>query len=71
VPSQYLAAQQTRRFFLLTPTREEPDVWERLAEGRYLFRLYWMPLVPKPQLMAPQDEWLNMVYDQLVALSEI
>jgi 8-oxo-dGTP pyrophosphatase MutT (NUDIX family) len=66
VPSHYLSAQQVRRFFLLTPTRETPDTWEHLAEGRYLFRLHWEPLVPKPQLIAPQDEWLNMVYDQLM-----
>jgi 8-oxo-dGTP pyrophosphatase MutT (NUDIX family) len=66
VPSHYLSAQQVRRFFLLTPTRETPGMWEHLAEERYLFRLHWMPLVPRPQLIPPQDEWLNMVYDQLV-----
>src|SRR6266567_3503243 len=51
VPSHYLTAQQTRRFFLLTPTQETPDTWELLAEDRYLFRLHWIPLVPRPQLM--------------------
>jgi 8-oxo-dGTP pyrophosphatase MutT (NUDIX family) len=66
VPSHYLTAQQTRRFFLLTSTQETPDTWEHLAEGRHRFRLYWKPLVPKPQLIIPQDEWLNVVYDQLM-----
>jgi len=69
VPAHYLTARQTRRFFLLTPTQETPETWELLAEGRYLFRLYWVPLVPKPQLMAPQNEWLNIVYDQLLTPS--
>lgn len=63
VPSHYLSAQQTRRFFLLTPTQETPDTWSHLAEGRYLFRLYWTPLVPKPQLIAGQDEWLRRVVE--------
>jgi ADP-ribose pyrophosphatase YjhB (NUDIX family) len=68
VLSHDLTAQQTRRFFLLTPTQETPDTWELLAEDRYLFRLYWIPLVPRPQLMASQDGWLNIVYDQLMAM---
>jgi len=71
VPSHYLTVQQARSFFLLTPTQETPDTWELLAEDRYLFRLHWIPLVPRPQLMAPQDGWLNIVYDQLMALPEI
>lgn len=70
VPSHYLSAQQTRRFFLLTPTRETPDTWEHQAEDRYLFRLYWVPLVPQPQLITGQDKWLDMVYDQLLTLPE-
>ncbi len=71
VPSHYLSARQTRRFFLLTPTLETPAIWEHLAEGRYLFRLYWTPLVPKPQLMAPQDEWVNSVYTRLLQVPEL
>jgi 8-oxo-dGTP pyrophosphatase MutT (NUDIX family) len=66
VPSRYLTAQLNRHFFLLAPTQETPDTWEHLADGRYLFRLYWVPLIPKPQLMGLQDEWLNLVHNQLL-----
>lgn len=66
VPSQCLSARQSRRFFLLAPTQETPDSWDRLVEGRYLFHLYWVPLVPRPRLMSPQDEWLDLVYEQLL-----
>jgi 8-oxo-dGTP pyrophosphatase MutT (NUDIX family) len=66
VPSQCLSARQSRRFFLLTPTQETPASWSQLAEGRHLFHLYWVSLVPRPHLMPPQDEWLDVVYEQLL-----
>jgi 8-oxo-dGTP pyrophosphatase MutT (NUDIX family) len=66
VPSRYISVQQSRRFFLLTATQETPASWDQLTEGRYLFHLYWVPLVPRPQLMPPQDEWLDLVYEQLL-----
>jgi hypothetical protein len=66
VPSLCLSARQSRRFFLLIPTQETPVSWDHLAEGHYLFRLRWVPLVPRPQLMPPQDEWLDLVYEQLL-----
>ncbi|GHO95524.1 hypothetical protein KSF_055720 [Reticulibacter mediterranei] len=69
VPSRCLSSQQSRRFFLLTTTHETSDSWDHLAEGRHLFHLYWVPLVPRPQLMSPQDEWLDLVYKQLLAYS--
>lgn len=67
VPSGYLSARQSRRFFLLTVTQETPASWDHLAEGHYLFHHYWTPLVPRPRLMSPQDEWLDLVYEQLLA----
>ncbi len=66
VPSHSITAQESRRFFLLTIAQETPASWDQLAEGRYLFHLYWVPLVPCPQLMPPQDEWLDLVYEQLL-----
>jgi 8-oxo-dGTP pyrophosphatase MutT (NUDIX family) len=66
VPSQFLSDRQSRRFFLLTLTQETPASWEHLAEGRYLFRLYWVPLAPRPRLIPPQDEWLDLIYEQLL-----
>jgi 8-oxo-dGTP pyrophosphatase MutT (NUDIX family) len=66
VPSQCLSPQQNRRFFLLASTQETPASWNHLAEGRHLFHLYWVPLVPRPRLIPPQAEWLDLVYEQLL-----
>ena len=55
-----------RHFFHLTPIGPTPDTWEQEAEGRHLFRLYWVPLVPKPKLIEGQDAWLDRVYDALL-----
>jgi 8-oxo-dGTP pyrophosphatase MutT (NUDIX family) len=66
VPSRCLSARQSRRFFLLTTAQETPASWDHLAEGHHLFHLYWVPLVPRPRLIPPQDEWLDLVYEQLL-----
>jgi hypothetical protein len=42
------------------------ETWEQEAEGRHLFRLYWVLLVPKPKLIEGQDAWLDRVYDALL-----
>jgi hypothetical protein len=55
-----------RHFFHLTPIGSTPDAWEQEAEGRHLFRLYWVPLAPKPKLIEGQDAWLDRVYDALL-----
>lgn len=35
-----------------------PDRWERLAEGRYVFRFRWVPLAEVPDLAGGQDACL-------------
>jgi len=54
-----------RHFFHLTPIAPTPDAWEQEAD-RHLFRLYWVPLAPKPKLIEGQDAWLDRVYDALL-----
>ena len=64
VPSRLLASRVVRHFFHLTPIGPTPDTWEQEAD-RHLFRLYWVPLAPKPKLIEGQDAWLDRVYDAL------
>ena len=66
LPTAALAMRMERHFFHLVSTAPTPETWEQLAEGRHLFKLYWTPLIPRPRLVAGQDEWLDWVYDPLL-----
>jgi 8-oxo-dGTP pyrophosphatase MutT (NUDIX family) len=71
VPSRLLASRVVRHFFHLTSIVSTPDAWEQEAEGRHLFRLYWVPLAPRPKLIEGQDAWLDRVYDALLCSTGI
>ncbi|HLZ59462.1 MAG TPA: NUDIX domain-containing protein [Ktedonosporobacter sp.] len=67
IPSYLLATHLVRHFYHAELLEEAPDRWEQdNVEGRYLFRLYWVPLSPRPRLVVGQDEWLVDFYDQLL-----
>jgi 8-oxo-dGTP pyrophosphatase MutT (NUDIX family) len=66
VPSEALASSQVRAFFHLCTEALNSDVWE-IEEGRYVFKLYWTPLSPRPRLVAGQDEWVEEFYAELLA----
>lgn len=44
---------------------ETADVWELKSDGGRMFMPYWTPLSPKPQIIPPQDRWLDFVYERI------
>ncbi len=66
--STFLTRYAVRHFFHLTPTAQTAEGWEKFAEDRHLFSLYWVPLVPQPELVVGQNEWLSLVYEELLHL---
>lgn len=67
VPTARLAARLARHQFHLISTEPIPDAWTTLAEGRYHFHFYWVPLTPRPHLSPWQDRWLAAVYAALLS----
>lgn len=65
VPDRNLSLQITRHFFRLTTQEETADGWDVKSDRDHIFKLYWTPLSPKPQIVQPQDKWLDFVYEQI------
>ena len=65
VPNENLSAQKKRHFFLLTTREETKDAWELKSDQGHIFKPYWTPLSPKPQIIPPQNKWLDFVYDKI------
>ena len=65
VPNENLSDQKKRHFFHLTAQEETADAWELESDGGHIFSPYWTPLSPKPQIISPQDKWLDFVYEKI------
>lgn len=65
VPNENISAQKKRHFFLLTTKKETADAWELKSDQGHIFKPYWTPLSPKPQIIPPQDKWLDFVYERI------
>ena len=65
VPNENISAQKKRHFFLLTTKEETEDAWELKSDRGHIFMPYWTPLSPKPDIIPPQDRWLDFVYDRI------
>ena len=65
VPNENIGALKKRHFFLLTTQEKTEDAWELESDGGRIFMPYWTPLSPKPQIIAPQDRWLDFVYERI------
>ncbi|MBV7328665.1 NUDIX domain-containing protein [Chloroflexi bacterium TSY] len=65
VPTSLLADRMERYFYHFESTKPTPERWVQEAERR--FECYWAPLSPKPSLVTGQNEWLDLVYDDLLA----
>ena len=65
VPNKNLSGQKQRHFFHLTTQAETPDAWELKSDGDRMFKPYWTPLSPKPNIIPPQDKWLDFVYEKI------
>jgi len=62
-----LYLEQERRFYHFRAPVDSPDKWQTVENGQYEFHLYWVPLSPKPTLIASTQAWLDQFYDALVA----
>lgn len=67
VSNSSLCGRRVRHFYHFAPMGATPDTWSQQAPDgdNGDFALYWVPLVPRPGLVRPQDEWLNAWYDRL------
>ena len=65
VPNENISAQKKRHFFQLTTQEETADAWELKSDQGHIFKPYWTPLSPKPQIIPPQDRWLDFVYERI------
>ena len=65
VLNEHLSAEKKRHFFHLSTQEETADAWELESDLGHIFKPYWTPLSPKPNLIPPQDKWLNFVYEEL------
>ena len=65
VPNENISAQKTRHFFLLSTQAETEDAWELESDRGHIFSPYWTPLSPKPDIIPPQDRWLDFVYEKI------
>ena len=69
VPNGNLSGQKKRHFFHLTTQEETEDAWELKSDRGHVFKPYWTPLSPKPNIIPPQDKWLDFVYEQILIKS--
>ena len=65
VPNESLSAKKKRHFFLLSTQEETADAWELKSDQGHIFKPYWTPLSPKPNIISPQDKWLDFVYERI------
>ena len=65
VPNESLSAKKKRHFFLMSTQEETADTWELKSDQGHIFKPYWTPLSPKPQIISPQDRWLDFVYEKI------
>ena len=65
VPNENLSAQKKRHFFLMSTQEETADTWELKSDMGHIFKPYWTLLSPKPEIIPPQDRWLDFVYEKI------
>jgi 8-oxo-dGTP pyrophosphatase MutT (NUDIX family) len=60
VPSECLTNTLRRHFYHLIALDKTPDEWQQYAD-KHVFTLFWAPLSVLPEIVAPQDEWIEFV----------
>lgn len=65
VPNDNISAQKKRHFFLMSTQEKTADAWELKSDMGHIFKPYWTPLSPKPEIISPQDRWLDFVYEKI------
>ena len=65
VLNENISAQKKRHFFHLSTQEKTEDAWELKSDQGHIFKPYWTPLSPKPNIIPPQDRWLDFVYERI------
>jgi 8-oxo-dGTP pyrophosphatase MutT (NUDIX family) len=60
VPDEVLADTHRRHFFLLAFNGQTDDRWAVFTDN-HTFTLFWVPLTDLPEIVHPQDEWLDFL----------
>jgi 8-oxo-dGTP pyrophosphatase MutT (NUDIX family) len=63
VPDDTLADSVQRYFYLVSTVDSSRDSWTQFAD-HHTFSLFWSPLDNLPQIIHPQDAWLDMLKDE-------
>ena len=66
VPNENISAQKKRHFFHLSTQEKTEDAWELKSDLGHIFMPYWTPISPKPNIISPQDRWLDFVYEKIL-----
>lgn len=64
VPDEVLSQTQRRYFFLLNFSGRTPVSW-KVNSDWHTFTLSWEPLDDLPQIVSPQDSWLEVLFAYL------
>ncbi|MCG9126500.1 NUDIX domain-containing protein [Candidatus Poribacteria bacterium] len=67
VPNGCINNQKKRHFFLLSTTDETEDRWELKSDMNHIFQPFWIPISPKPDIVYPQNRWLDFVYEKILS----
>ncbi|MFL7791712.1 MAG: hypothetical protein AB8I69_06185 [Anaerolineae bacterium] len=60
VPDDVLADIRRRHFFLLAFDGQADERWTTFAD-KHTFTLFWASLIDLPEIVHPQDEWLEFL----------
>jgi len=63
VPDEALADTQRRHFFLLAFDGQTDERWT-VSVDNYTFSLFWAPLTGLPEIVHPQDEWIEFLHKE-------
>jgi 8-oxo-dGTP pyrophosphatase MutT (NUDIX family) len=63
VPDEVLADTQRRHFFLLAFDGQTDERWTVFTDN-HTFTLFWAPLTGLPEIVHPQDEWIEFLHKE-------
>jgi hypothetical protein len=69
VPASSVCSRRVRHFYHLTTTAPNPSAWSLQTPDGILngdFHLYWVRLLPRPNLVHLQDQWLDCWHQELL-----
>jgi 8-oxo-dGTP pyrophosphatase MutT (NUDIX family) len=64
VPDEVLSEGKRRHFYHLQFEGESEERWTTQSDN-HCFAVFWAPLHALPEIIAPQDEWMQVLYQDL------